>query len=510
MSRDLLNTIANFLGSASSSVLAIVFTVVYFRILGTESYGLVSFCTTILIIGDVIVNRGIGGAVTRELARREHNPGFAQEMRDVLFTLQWIQLGFALCAGVAIVSLSRPLATEWLQRDKLGIDEVVHAIMLLGGIAVLQFPRGLCNAALAGLQWQVFGNVSTTAFTILRGVVTIAALYLIDASATVFLAVQLAMQAAETAVIFFVTWRWMPKGNRPARFDMHHVRQVWAFAAADGMAILIGIAMSQADRILLSRLLPLDVFGIYSLVVLIAESMQRGAGPFITAQFPHFTGLIARKRWRQLSRDYHRITIILAALILPAAMLICFFSKEILELVTANRVTSEEFYRLLEIRTLATATNIMTWLPHVIQLATGLSAFALFMNVVSAGVYLPGIVILTPMYGVLVPAILWLIVQVASFLPMITVTHRRALSGEAWLWTKGSVLKPAMVALIIVATSRYLAPSVVSWFVTVPWIAATGFVAMVAVLCTSKRTRPLVVAVARGGGRRLRQGFHRS
>ena len=107
----------------------------------------------------------------------------------------------------------------------------------------------LCNAALAGLQWQVFGNVSTTVFTILRGVVTIAALYLIDASATVFLAVQLAMQAAETAVIFFVTWRWMPKGNRPARFDMHHVRQVWAFAAADGMAILIGIAMSQADRI---------------------------------------------------------------------------------------------------------------------------------------------------------------------------------------------------------------------------------------------------------------------
>ena len=87
MSRDLLNTVANFLGSASSSVLAIVFTVVYFRILGTESYGLVSFCTTILIIGDVIVNRGIGGAVTREIvgddlpARGELRPHFFPDER---------------------------------------------------------------------------------------------------------------------------------------------------------------------------------------------------------------------------------------------------------------------------------------------------------------------------------------------------------------------------------------------------------------------------------------------
>jgi O-antigen/teichoic acid export membrane protein len=505
MPRNLINTIANFFGSASTTVLTIGFTIVYFRLLGTESYGLVSFCTTILIIGDVIVNRGIGGAVTRELARREHNPELAQEMRDVLFTLQLVQISFALCCGLAIAALSRTLATEWLQRDTLGTEEAVHAIMLLGGVAVLQFPRGLCNAALAGLQWQIFGNVSTAAFTLVRGIATIAALHWIGPTATVFLAVQLVMQGAETVVIFVIAWRWMPKGERRAHIDLQHLRRVWAFAAADGMAILIGIATQQADRILLSRLLPLDMFGVYSLVVLIADSLQRGAGPFITAQFPHFTDLIARKRWRQLSRDYHRITIIIAALILPAAMLICFFSTEILQLVMANRVIGNQFVWLLEIRTLATAANILQWLPHVIQLATGLSAFVLFVNTVSASIYLPGIVFLTPIYGVLVPAVLWLAVQVIWFVPMIMVTHHRALKGEAWLWIEGSVLRPCLLAIVVVAISRYFAPSTVSWFVTVPWLVATGFVAMIAVLLASKRTRSLFAPVIRGVGQRLSQ-----
>src|SRR5262249_37068287 len=156
---------------------------------------------------------------------------------------------------------------------------------------------------------------------------------------------------------------------------------------------------------------------------------------------------------RQLSRDYHRVTIVIAAIILPATFLICFYSTEILQLITASADTAEKFSALLTIRTLGTAINISIWLPHVIQLATGLSSFVLILNVIGASIYLPGVVLLTPIYGVIVPAVLWLMVGIVWFIPMIIVTHRRALRGETWIWVEGSILRPVFVALVVIAVS---------------------------------------------------------
>jgi O-antigen/teichoic acid export membrane protein len=173
------------------------------------------------------------------------------------------------------------------------------------------------------------------------------------------------------------------------------------------------------------------VLGNYALAVLIVDVIARAVAPFVAAQFPHFTDLIARKAHEQLSIDYHRITIVVAAVALPAALLLCSFAPEILQLVSGSHAMAEQFALVLAIRALATAINVLQWLPHAMQLASGLSAFVLVVNIVDAAIYLPGILLLTPAYGVIVPALLWLIVNVLQFAPMIAVTHRRALRGEA-------------------------------------------------------------------------------
>ena len=495
MSRILKNVIASFGGAVSAAVLNLVFTIAYFRILDGESYGLVIFCTTILIFGNAIVEAGIARTTTRELARREHAPELAQEMHDVLFTLQIMHFALALACALAIVGLSHWLASDWLQRDKLNIDDAVRAIILVGGIAILQFPRALCQAALAGLQRQVFLNICTAAFVLLRGVATIAALHWLGPNATIFLVVQLIVSGMETTTLFIATWQRMPKARRHARFDMRHVREVWAFTAGDTVGILVSIAMGIGDRVLLSRLLPLEAFGVYGLAVQMADAVQRVVNPFVGAYFPHFIDLLARKDHDQLSHDYHRITIVVAALMLPAVFLICFFSAEILQLVSGKPSVVQDFAPVLAVRALATAFNTLQWFPHAMQLATGLSSFSLVVNIFSASIYLPGILFLTPVYGVIVPPALWLLVTVLQVIPMIVVTHRRALMGEAWTWVEGSLLRPTLVAFGIVVVSRYFAPTTVSWLVTVPWLGATYLVAIAAVLSASRRTRPLLTAL---------------
>jgi O-antigen/teichoic acid export membrane protein len=493
MSRSIRNTIANIIGVVSTTAFAFIFAIVYFRILGSENYGLISLCTTMLLLGNLFVDIGIGRAVTRELARREHAVELAQEMRDALFTLQAVHFSLAFVCGIVIAASSRWLATHWLQRETLGIDEAVQAITLLGIVATLQLPRELCRSALAGLQRQVFLNVCTASISLLRGITTLAALHWIAPTATVFLLVQVIVSAFETAVLLFAVWQRMPSANRWPRFDGRVIKETWQFAAGDGLGSLLYTCMMMGDRVLLSRLLPLNVFGGYSLAALIADTMLRATEPFTSAYFPHFTDLIARHDKDQLSREYHRVTIIVAAILIPAAFVLAFFSEEILQLVSGNQSIAKSFAAVLAIRALANAANGLQHFPHLIQLATGLSSTALILNVFNVGIYLPGIMFLTPLYGVIVPAVLLLFVNLFQTVPMILVTHRRAMQGEAWNWILGSVLRPVLITLVVVSASSYLAPKMISWLVTVPWLAATYVLAMAAILLLSKTTRLLIL-----------------
>ena len=317
------------------------------------------------------------------------------------------------------------------------LDEAVRAIILSGGIAVLQFPRSLYHASLAGLQRQVFPNICTMVFVFLRGVATIATLYWIAPSPTIFLGVQLIVSGIETIILSIVTWHRMPKSKRRARFKIRYFKEVAAFATGDAAAILVGVAIGIGDRLLLSRILPLETFGVYALVLQIADSLQRLTYPFTGPYFPYFVDLIARKDSEQLSQDYHRVTIVVSALLLPATFLFCFFPAEILQLVSDNPAVIPEFAPVLAVRTLAIAINSLQWFPHTMQLATGLSSFVLVLNIFSASIYLSGILLLTPVYGVIVPPALWLFVNVLQVVPMIVMTHRRALMEKLGRGSKG-------------------------------------------------------------------------
>jgi O-antigen/teichoic acid export membrane protein len=505
MSRTLQNTIANFAGLVSSAGLTLLFSIIYFRILGSENFGLISFCTTVLLIGNLFVDLGLGRTIIRELARREHNPELGQEMRDALFTLQSIHLGLAFTCGAVIAAASSWLATNWLNRDSVQITEATHAIALLGVVAALQLPREFCRSALSGLQRQVLSNLLATAFSALRGAATIAALFLIAPTPIVFLVTQVAVSILETGSLFVAVWIKMPRRERRTRFDTRILKDIWAFAVGDGLAILLGVGMTFGDRILLSSLLPLDVFGNYSLAIMIAEIILRIISPFSSAYFPHFADLIARDDKARLSEDYNHVGVVAAAIIVPAALILIGYAPEVLQLVTGQSAIASTFAALLAIRTLGNLTISLQYLPHTLQLAAGVSTTALYVNIFNLGIYLPGILYFTPIYGFLVPAVLWLVIVAVQTPTMIFVTHRIALKGQAWEWVRESILQPVLLSGTIVAVSAYLKPQTVSWFSSLPWTATTYVAAVISTLLASGLTRPTMLAVS---NRVVRRAFH--
>ena len=69
--------------------------------------------------------------------------------------------------------------------------------------------------------------------------------------------------------------RSLPASTRASRFSLEPLRNVWRFAAGTLLVTLLGFLLSQSDKVVLSGLLSLSAFGLYSLAY-----ASRELGPF--------------------------------------------------------------------------------------------------------------------------------------------------------------------------------------------------------------------------------------
>jgi O-antigen/teichoic acid export membrane protein len=497
MSRAIVNTVANFGGLAVTLLSGLAFAILYFRMLGPQSYGLVGLAVTLVQFGTYFADMGIGRVLVRELARSVHLPNPAARMRNTFFTLQLTHFALACAVGLVIALSSRWLAGHWLQLGSFPIDDAANAIVLMGLLAALQLPRAMAAEAMRGLQRQVLSNLLISFFALFRGGTTVVALLAVSGAIDVYLKAQIVTSFIETFVMTAVAWRFIPSSPRWPRFDLTVIRETWAFGAADGGGVIVAAAMMLGDKIVLSRLLPLDAYGSYVFCASLADVVARASGPFNSAFFPHFVSLIARGEQSRLSRDYLGASQIVSALLIPTALVIAFFAPDIIHLLLRDTGAATGFAPVLALRALGNLANCLLQMPHGLQLATGLSSLFLKLNLASIVIYLPSILVLTPRFGVIVAPAAWLCINLLNAVPMVVGAHRRILQHDAWRWFAGAVVRPALITIVVVVASRLFAPAAVSWWITGPWLVATAMLAAAAILISSWRLRDAGLRVLR-------------
>src|SRR5262245_52393564 len=69
MNRQALNIVANFSGVGARLVFSLVFNIIYFRLLGSESFGLIGFYVSLAALS-ALFDLGLNQTVVREVARR--------------------------------------------------------------------------------------------------------------------------------------------------------------------------------------------------------------------------------------------------------------------------------------------------------------------------------------------------------------------------------------------------------------------------------------------------------
>jgi O-antigen/teichoic acid export membrane protein len=447
------NIAANFVGSLWQALMSLIFIPVYIHFLGIEAWGLIGiFATLQTVFG--LMDVGLSSTLNREMARLSVVPHKEQETRDLVRTLEAIYWGVAVVVGLIAVSSSSFIAHHWISESRLSPGTVEQSLVIMAFVMALQMPSGFYSGGLMGLQKQVLLNGINIVMSTLRGAGAILVLWLVSPTIQAFFVWQIVVGTINTAVLAAFLWRSLPDALGRAVFRKHLLAGVWRFTAGmSGIAVLSTI-LTQVDKIVLSTLLPLELFGYYALASTVAMSLARLYTPVFFSIYPRFTQLVSVNDQAELARLYHQSCQFMAVLILPVAIVIALFSKELLLLWTHNPKMADSSHALVSILICGTAINGLMNFPYALQLAFGWTKLSVYKNVIAVMVVVPMIVAMTARFGALGAAGVWLGLNLGYLCVEIPIMHLRLLRAEQWRWYWQDVGLPLAAGIVVAGMSR--------------------------------------------------------
>lgn len=453
------NTLANYAGQTWATVMSLMFMPIYIRYIGIEAYGIVGFFVALQSLFSIL-DMGFTATLNRELARRSGATSNSNDTRDLIRTLEWICWPIGFLIAIVVWVISRPLAEHWLKPVSLSLDQAAFALLLLGLSMALQWPVSFYTGGLSGLQRQVLLNVLTAAFGTLRAVGAVCVLWLISPTLEAFLWWQVAMSALQGVTYAAVTWMSLPGGSRAPSFKLAQLRQIGGFAVGITGVTIMSFLLTQTDRIVLSKILPLDEFGVYAFAASLSVALFRLVHPIVTAVYPRYSQLVAEESVDALIDFYHRTNQLMAAILLPVAAVVAVFATDLLRVWTRDPALAAASGPILSLLVIGSAMNGLMNLPYALQLSYGWTRLGFWINVVSVCLVVPGIWVMGRKFGGVGAASVWLALNLGYFLIGIPLMHRRLHPGEMWRWYRMDILPPLATCTMMVIAWRIALPNV--------------------------------------------------
>lgn len=451
--------------------MSLAFVPLYINFLGLESYGLIGFYITLQVFFSVL-DLGLTTTLSREIARLSvAGSAAAQDMRNVVRTLEVIYWMMAVLIITVVALIADWIATSWLNTNRLSADVVGSSITLMGVVIAFRMPYGFYAGGLIGLQRQVLLNGMKVAVETFRNGGGVIVIWLVSPTITAFFTWHAVAGVMAAILSRMVLWRSLPKAEGRARFTPAIFRQLWSFGAGMSAISVMALLLVELDKIILSKMLPLEELGYYMLASTVAMGINLIIVPLVLAIQPRLTQLVAGGDVAGLRQIYHKGCQLMTVLVMPVALGLCFFSEPLLRIWTQNADVARFSAPVLSLLAIGTALNAMMNIPYAIQLAHGWTRLALITTAVSVVVLVPTLIVMIDNFGVIGAASIWVALNAGNVLLTLPIVHAKFLRGEYKHWLLVDFLRPTLVVLAVLGLGRFLMPDEMSMTGEAVWIA---------------------------------------
>jgi O-antigen/teichoic acid export membrane protein len=480
------NLAANLIGTAWSGALTIALVPLYVRLLGSEAYGLIAFFATLQALS-LLFDAGVGTATNRELAVLSAGDR-AAECRSLIRTAEVLYWGAAGLIFVLAVSFGPLLAEGWFHPQHLTTGEVSQSLRLAGMAVALQFPFTLYSSGLLGLQRHVVLNSVIVTSSTVRAVGAVAVI-LLTRDITWFFAWQLIASAGHTAAAGIALHAVAPGRQAQVRFDFGMLSHAWRFIRGLAAVMLLAAIATQIDKLTVSKLLPLGVFGAYGVAGSIAAVLPMLAAPIGASFFPRFTQLVHAADATELSITYNRAVQVAAVILVPVAAMAVLFGRELVLVWTGSGTMALALAPVVALLVSGSALNALLNLPYTLQLANAWTAPAIRANVAAIIFLAVAVPSAVHRFGLTGAAACWLVANAGFFIYGAAMTHRHLLPvGDAARLLR-DVLPIIAAALTTAAIGRATVSGADFKGAMFPWLVVIGVVSALAAAAASPAIR---------------------
>jgi O-antigen/teichoic acid export membrane protein len=443
------NIVSNYVGRIWSLVSVFIFVPLYIKLLGVESYGVISFYTVILTIM-YFADAGLSATLNREIARTEDK----LYIGNLLFTIERLYLAICTLVSISIFLGSTLIANNFLNTTVISVIDLRNFVIIIGFSISFQLFNTLENSGLMGLEKQVLANTIQVSGSIFRSALVLIPLYYYPNLYLFFI-----WQLISNIFIFLITryklWGFI-KTDTKYIFNKKILQQVGGFAGGMILMAIIASLNTQIDKILVSKLLTLKEFSYYSLAGIISQSPEILITPIAIAILPRMTKFASESNKIKLIKLFHQYSIIMSSITCAVTLVLILFTKDFVFIWTSNTDVSNSIQGITKILLIGSVFLAFQYMPYYLAISHGYTKSNVKLGLVCLIFIIPGLSYSIKNFGLEGAPWAWLIMNVFACFYLGYFIIKRFLYGEFLKWLIDGILIPLIISIIIGFLSYYL------------------------------------------------------
>ena len=426
---------ANYASQLYSIAVGVVMVPMYLKFMGTEAFGLIGLFA-ILQLCVQSLDMGITPTLSREVARSKAEATLPLNLWQLLRSFEVIFVGLGLVILVGVAASAHYIATDWIKVGHLDVGGVERSIVLMAAIAWLRWFSGLYRGVVAGFEMQVWQSGMNAAIATAHSLVVIPFLAYVGATPLYFFSYQCVVGVIELLLISRKAYQLLPEVSTGSNiwFQFGAMRRVFHFSAIVAVTSGLWVMVTQTDKIVLSRMLSLSDFGLFSLAVVVAGGIATLSVPLSNALLPRLTNLSARNEQAHFISLYRNATQFVTVLACSAALFLALFSRTVLWVWTGNVHVADGAAMTLTLYALGNGVAALGAFPYYLQYAKGRLSLHLVGTILYLCALVPSVVLLALKYGTVGAGSAWLGTNLLFLLCWVPYVHRRFLGPFHLRW----------------------------------------------------------------------------
>ena len=487
------NTVANYIGRIYLSLIGIVILPFYLQYLGAAAFGLIGLFAIMQTLLQLL-DMGLTPALSREVAHcSNHENGFS-EIKQLTHSLESIFFVISILIVFCIGISNHWIARHWLKIENLAIAEVSFCLMIAGIIISFRWFSELYRAGVLGLEHQVWYNGASIVVVSLQYIGGYVLLRWFTHSPVYFFEYQLLIAIIEMIIFRKKFYKILPASTNDS-FHLYpswkSIKKVLPFASSVAYLSIITILVSQLDKILLSHILPLSIYGYFVLVTVVSSGILQLSAPISIAIMPRMTALLSQGKEQEMLKLYRNSTQIMAVIMLSLSGMIAIFATDVIYIWTGDRVAANWAGPILFWYALGSGVLSVLAFQYYLQYAHGNLKLHVIFNTIFAIVTAPFIFFAAFHYGAKGTAITLFIIELIVFLVYTPIIHHKFAPKIHRIWLFNDILPIfiAVAAMLICIKTIPINFNLISRLESIIFLGGISFIVLMAAALASSTCR---------------------